>query len=118
MNIKDEWQRPLDESGSFKNIPPKFSVEEFNLLQATIPVKLKQVSSSEKIESIPDERLERISKRYAVEGTPKYSGGDKYDDQWIYRHRGYGSEVKKHKLEVMMKAMNKDNQGFEEYDKR
>ena len=73
---------------------------------------------SEKIESIPDERLERISKRYAVEGKPKHSGGDKYDDQWIYRHRGYGTEVKKHKLEVMMKAMNKDNNGFEEYDKR
>jgi len=70
---------------------------------------------SSKIESIPDDRLERISKRYLVEGKEKYGGG-KYDDQWIYNYRNYGSETRKKKLEVLMKAMNENNYGFAEYD--
>lgn len=67
---------------------------------------------SEGLTLIPDDRLERIAKRYLVEGTPKYAGGEKYNDQWIYNHRNYGSENKKKKLEVIMKAMNEDNHGF------
>lgn len=66
---------------------------------------------SEKIESIPDDRLERVGKRYAVDGKEKRSGG-KYDDQWIYNHRNYGSDARKKKLEVLMKAMNENNDGF------
>ena len=70
---------------------------------------------SERIESIPNDRLERIAKRYLVEGKEKYSGG-KYDDQWIYNHRNYGSDTRKNKLEVLMKAMNENNDGFAEID--
>ena len=66
---------------------------------------------SEKIETIPDDRLERIGKRYVVDGKEKRSGG-KYDDQWIYNHRNYGSDARKNKLEVLMKAMNENNNGF------
>ena len=66
---------------------------------------------SEKIEIIPDDRLERIGKRYLIEGKEKYSGG-KYDDKWIHDYRDYGSDIRKKKLEVLMKAMNEDSLGF------
>ncbi len=69
---------------------------------------------SEKIESIPDDRLERISKKYLSEGKEKYSGHGKFDDKWIYDHRSYKSEAEKKKLEVIMKSLNKDSKGFSE----
>lgn len=67
---------------------------------------------SEKLDTIPDDRLERLGKRYLAEGREKYAGGGKYDDQWIYNYRGYRSPEFKRKLEILMRAMNKNSQGF------
>ena len=70
---------------------------------------------SEKIDTIPDDRLERLGKRYLVDGKEKYGGG-KYDDQWIHNYRDYGSDKRKKKLEVLMKAMNEDSLGFSDIE--
>jgi len=68
-----------------------------------------------KLDTIPDDRLERISKRYLVEGKEKYGGG-KYDEEWIRQYRNYGSHQRREKLEVIMSAMNPDSAGFDEID--
>lgn len=70
---------------------------------------------SEKIDTIPDDRLERISKRYLVEGKENHGGG-KYDDEWIRQYRNYGSVQRKQKLEVMMATMNPESSGFDKIE--
>ena len=67
------------------------------------------------LENIPDSRLQSIAKRYLSEGKPNYDGG-KYDANWIFRYRAYGSIARKHKLEVLMLAIG--GKSFEDFEER
>ena len=59
---------------------------------------------NQNLQSIADDRLDRLARKYLVEGKPNYDGG-KYDADWISKHRNYGSEERKKKLEVIMISM-------------
>jgi 8-oxo-dGTP pyrophosphatase MutT (NUDIX family) len=59
---------------------------------------------NQNLQSISDDRLDRLARKYLAEGGPNYDGG-KYDADWISKYRNYGSEERKKKLEVIMVSM-------------
>jgi len=60
----------------------------------------------DRLSEISDERLLRISARYLNEGTPKYSGGEKYSYDWIKNYRyPYAKSSNKSKLKIMIEAL-------------